>query len=404
MSADKVFSIEGKGLKLDTAEDLAPHVASLIDNEAVEEIHLSGNTIGVGACSALADILRTKKNLKKAAFADIFTGRLREEIPESLHSLLPALLTLPELHTIDLCDNAFGKLAEQPLIDFLSKATQLRHLLLNNNGLGPSAGANIGKALEDLAAKKKETAGSPPLETIICGRNRLENGSMEAWAKMVSAHGTIKTLKMVQNGIRQEGIEHFIRHGLTHCGGLETLDLQDNTFTLKGARALADVLPKWTVLQELGVGDCLLSAKGGLRLAKALTKGQNKTIKTLRLQYNDLTLASVEALSNALKDGHLPVLEKLELNGNKFSEDDDVVLVLRDLLGEDGLDSLSDLEELSDEEDEEEEENYSDEEGVEDVVKTAKESENENVAPEKDKAVDALADTLAKTSVSEEKK
>src|SRR5690606_9218968 len=149
--------------------------------------------------------------------------------------------------------------------------------------------------------------------------------------------------------IRQEGIEGLIRNGLVNCPELEVLDLQDNTFTFQGASALADVLPVWTVLRELGVGDCLLSAKGGRAGARALEKGHNKKLATIRLQYNDLTLASVERLSKTIKDGHLPVLEKLELNGNKFSEDDEVVVLLRELLGEEGLDSLSDLEELDSE-------------------------------------------------------
>ncbi|RPA88103.1 RNI-like protein [Ascobolus immersus RN42] len=400
--SDKIFSLEGKGLKLDTADDITPHLAPLLTNDAVEEVRIAGNTLGVGACAALGNALSTKEHLRHAAFADIFTSRLREEIPDALHALLPPLLNCKNLHTIDLSDNAFGKLCEQPLIDFLSKHTPLRHLLLNNNGLGPSAGANIAGALDELATRKKE-AGAPELETIICGRNRLENGSMEAWAKMVSSHGKIKTIKMVQNGIRQEGIEDFIRNGLVNCPELEILDLQDNTFTHQGASALADVLPTWKVLRELGVGDCLLSARGGRAVARALAKGQNKGLKTIRLQYNDLTLPSVERLSKTIKEGHLPELEKLELNGNKFSEDDEVVVLLRELLGDDGLDSLSDLEELDSDDEEEEEEELSEDEGREDVVKKAQQDENADVAPEKDKAVDDLADKLAETSVSDKK-
>src|SRR5690606_26677606 len=163
----------------------------------------------------------------------------------------------------------------------------------------------------------KKTDDAVPLGTIICGRNRLANGSRKAWARMVTSRGKIKTVKLVQNGIRQEGIEGLMRNGLVNCPELEVLDLQDNTFTFQGASALADVLPVWTVLRELGVGDCLLSAKGGRAVARALEKGHNKKLATIRLQYNDLTLASVERLSKTIKDGHLPVLEKLELNGNK---------------------------------------------------------------------------------------
>jgi Ran GTPase-activating protein 1 len=59
----KLFSIEGRGLKLDTAADLEPHIKDLRAND-VEEIRLLGNTLGVGACKALGEVLATKKNLK----------------------------------------------------------------------------------------------------------------------------------------------------------------------------------------------------------------------------------------------------------------------------------------------------------------------------------------------------
>ncbi len=60
----KVFSLEGKGLKLDTEDDLLPHIAALRDQDDVEEVRLLGNTLGVGACKLLGEVLATKKTLK----------------------------------------------------------------------------------------------------------------------------------------------------------------------------------------------------------------------------------------------------------------------------------------------------------------------------------------------------
>lgn len=60
----KVFSLEGKGLKLTTAEDLEPHIKDLRALEGLEEIRLLGNTLGVGACKLLGEILATKKTLQ----------------------------------------------------------------------------------------------------------------------------------------------------------------------------------------------------------------------------------------------------------------------------------------------------------------------------------------------------
>ncbi|KAI1407477.1 RNI-like protein [Hypoxylon sp. FL1857] len=415
---DKVFSLEGRVLKLDTAEDLEKHIGPLRAMDDVEEVRILGNTLGVEACKLLGEVLATKKSLKVANLADIFTGRLLNEIPEALSSLLTSILNLPNLHTINLNDNAFGLNTQAPLVAFLSNHVPLQHLYLNNNGLGPHAGILIADALSELHAKKEAArkAGQnvPDLETVICGRNRLENGSMLAWARAFSLHNKVKEVKMVQNGIRQEGIEQLLTGGLNHATKLKILDLQDNTFTIKGARALAKVVPLWADIQELGIGDSLLSAKGGVLLADALAKGQNKKLETLRLQYNDITSIGVKGFASAAKDG-LPALKRIELNGNKFSEDDEYIVALQELLDERkekhggdivdedawGLDSLSDLEELDsdEEEEEEEEEEASPEEKAEKLVKEAEEAQEEPTVQLRDDDVDALAKKLAETGI-----
>ncbi|KAI0879276.1 RNI-like protein [Hypoxylon argillaceum] len=411
----KVFSLEGKGLKLDTAEDLEAHIGPLRAMRNVEEVRVLGNTLGVGACKLLGEVLATKKTLKTANLADIFTGRLLNEIPEALSYLLTSILNLPKLRTINLNDNAFGLNTQEPLIAFLSSHVPLQHLYLNNNGLGPHAGINIANALSTLY-KEKEAARKagqdvPDLETVICGRNRLENGSMMAWAKAFRLHTKVKEVKMVQNGIRQEGISLLLSEGLSHAINLETLDLQDNTFTVMGARALAKVVPLWAEILELGIGDSLLSAKGGVLLAEALSKGENKKLEILRLQYNDITAPAIKHLSTAAQDA-LPALRRIELNGNKFSEDDESILALQELLetrkekyagdivDEDawGVDSLSDLEELDSDEEEEEEE-ITTEERAEKLIQDAEEAQEEPTVQLKDQEVDDLAGKLQKTSI-----
>jgi Ran GTPase-activating protein 1 len=310
-------------------------------------------------------------------------------------------------------DNAFGLNTQAPLVAFLSSHVPLQHLILNNNGLGPHAGILIADALSALHVKKEEArkAGKevPNLETVICGRNRLENGSMTAWAKAYSLHTGVKEIKMVQNGIRQEGISHLLTDGLRHAKGIKVLDLQDNTFTLMGAKALATVVPGWTEIQDLGVGDSLLSAKGGVAVAAALGKGENKKLETLRLQYNDITAKGLQGFAKAAKET-LPALRKIELNGNKFSEEDQSIMELRELLEERkeklagdvvleddwGLDSLSDLEDESEEEDEEEEEEEEAEELREKLLEDAEEAQEEPVSLKQDKEVDELADELNK--------
>ena len=117
-------------------------------------------------------------------------------------------------------------------------------------------------------------------------------------------------------------------------------------------------------------------------------------------------------MHQAAKEG-LPKLRRVELNGNKFNEDDPSIESLTELLSERkdvfgkdsdpedhwGLDELDELEdEDSDEEDEEEAEDE-DDDAAERILKEADEEEDENVALKEDKDVDDLAKDLGKTSI-----
>ena len=64
MTLQKSFSLEGKGLKLSTEEDIEPHIVALKAMDDVEEVKLLGNTLGVGACKRLGHVLSSKQNLK----------------------------------------------------------------------------------------------------------------------------------------------------------------------------------------------------------------------------------------------------------------------------------------------------------------------------------------------------
>lgn len=63
-SSKSIYSIEGKNLKLTSREDIEPYITEINAIEDLQEIHLGGNTLGVGACQALGDALKTKTALR----------------------------------------------------------------------------------------------------------------------------------------------------------------------------------------------------------------------------------------------------------------------------------------------------------------------------------------------------
>lgn len=382
-----VFDISNKNLKLDTEQDIAPYISQLEKIEPLYEIHLSGNTFGVGACQALAEVLKKKKTLRIAGMSDIFTGRLITEIPDSLRALCDALVDHEELEEIHLSDNAFGGRSAEPMVNLLTNNHHIRLLNLSNNGLGVTGGTIVADALYE-AAKSLKDGEKSALRVVICGRNRLENGSAPVWARAFAAHRGITAVHMYQNGIRMEGVRALCQ-GLSHCKDLEVLDLQDNTATLRGSRAVANALPNWPHLRTLNLSDCLLKSKGGSLLFETLSLGLNKKLQTLHLQYCDLNRGSLDKLGYAIEQ-HLSELETLEINGNFADVDDDCISKITASLSKWGhATALDELDEMDPEGEEDEDEEDEEEEEEEDI------GEEEKPDPEADK----LADELAKTHI-----
>lgn len=57
------FSIKGKTLKFNTAEDVADMAKEIRETKGLTDIELSGNTFGVEASKAIAEAIRDQKDL-----------------------------------------------------------------------------------------------------------------------------------------------------------------------------------------------------------------------------------------------------------------------------------------------------------------------------------------------------
>lgn len=352
------FSIAGKALKLTTKEDIQPYLDDLVKHGKISKIDLNGNTIGIEASKALADTITSNKsileNVTEINFADLYTSRLVDEVVQSLEFLLPALLNCKKLKTINLSDNAFGLRTIDSLEKFIANAIQIENIILSNNGMGPFAGERIGKALYKLSQNKLQND-KPLLSSFICGRNRLENGSSIYLALGLKAHAQdLKIVKLYQNGIRPLGIMNLIEFGLKFCTNLETIDLQDNTFTAKATIFFSDYLFIWKEkLIELNLNDCLLKPKGADKLVENL-KNFSK-LKVLKLEYNELIQDTIEKfLVPYLENNHLPNLETLQLNGNILDEDSDAMDFLQGKFPDMEIDDLEEIDSDAEDEDDDE--------------------------------------------------
>ncbi|CAD5222945.1 unnamed protein product [Bursaphelenchus okinawaensis] len=287
-SGKPTLSINHLGMRLDTAES-GKLISNMIDAVAkIDCLILSGNTLGVDASEVIAQSLSKQSTLKQAIFADMFTGRLKTEIPKTLKFLSDAMIKADvHLEELDLSDNAIGPMAMPGIEEFLSSSPcySLKKLYFNNCGLGV-AGITVANRLIQCKENAARAGKNFELKVFIAGRNRQENPGASAWANCFNTLGTLERVELAQNGIKKEGFVD-LANGLQGCPNLRYLNLNDNTADVLGAKALANAIPSLQNLEHVDIGDCLLR-RGAVDVVAALAENCYG-LTTLDLSGSELT-------------------------------------------------------------------------------------------------------------------
>lgn len=316
---EKGVNFAGHSLKLDTEKDAEPVVEAIRKCPNMTFLRLEGNTMGVEAAKAIAKVLESQPDFKKAFWKDMFTGRLKDEIPKALNYLSSGIiLSGAKLVELDLSDNAFGPVGIKGILVLLTSEScySLQVLKLNNNGLGIGGGKMLAEALLECHKKSKTNNTPFSLKTFVCGRNRLENEGSKELAKVFEALGTLEIICMPQNGINHEGIS-ALSNSFSINTNLKEINLNDNICTEKGAKALAKCISSLPNLEIINFGDCLIKTEGAKALAESLKS--NNVLKELNLGFNEIGLEGGIAITKVMSNKKF--LQKLDLDGNSFGTD-----------------------------------------------------------------------------------
>ncbi|XP_028332011.1 ran GTPase-activating protein 1b isoform X2 [Gouania willdenowi] len=317
---DGELSYKGLGLKLDTAESVEEMVHEIQQYPGLRALHLEGNTLGVEAAQAIAKALESKALLQRCYWSDMFTGRLRSEIPTALRSLGNALMgagaRLTELY---LSDNAFGPDGVKGIEQLLKSPSchTLRELRLNNCGIGIGGGKILAGALMECHRQSSALGAPFKLRVFVAGRNRLENEGASALAKAFQLMGSLEEVHMPQNGINYAGVT-ALASAIQQNPDIRVLNLNDNTFTKKGTLAMAEALRHLRNIQVINFGDCLVRSEGAIALTAVLREGL-PILKELNLSFGEITEAAALVVAQAVMDK--PHMERLDLNGNCLGEE-----------------------------------------------------------------------------------
>uniref|UniRef100_UPI003AAB4FB7 ran GTPase-activating protein 1b n=1 Tax=Centroberyx gerrardi TaxID=166262 RepID=UPI003AAB4FB7 len=366
---DGELSYKGRGLKLDNAESAEELALEIEQYQGLRALRLEGNTVGVEAAQAIAKALESKDQLQRCHWSDMFTGRLRSEIPTALRSLGSALMSAgARLTELDLSDNAFGPDGVKGIEQLLKSPSchSLRELRLNNCGMGIGGGKILAAALIECH-KQSSALGAPlKLRVFIAGRNRLENEGATALAQAFQLLGSLEEVHMPQNGINHAGVT-ALASAMRHNPELRVLNLNDNTFTKRGALAMAQALRHLRNVQVINFGDCLVRSEGAVALTAVLREGL-PVLKELNLSFGEITEAAALVVAQTVMEK--PHMEKVDLNGNCLGEEGCEALreAMENMDKGDMLASLSDDEgEPDDDDDDDDDDDNDDDEEDEDA-------------------------------------
>ncbi len=353
------LSFDGQGLKLNKGAEAEPMAKTIAEFKNMKKLTFSGNTIGIEAASVIGKALEKHPEFQEAHWKDMFTGRMKTEIPPALIHLGKGIMTAKaQLTVLDLSDNAFGPIGMEGIVELLKSPScyTLKELRLNNTGCGTTGGTKLARTLMTCYEKSKEAGKPLALKVFVLGRSRQENDGATELAKVFKVMGSLEEVVMPQNGIYHQGIK-ALSEAFCKNPNLRIINLNDNTFTPKGAKHFAEALGKLNKLVYLNLGDCLLKTEGCHYIAEALKGNGHQALEELHVDCNEIKIDGGKAIIDAIQSK--PSIKVLNVDGNRFGDNgcDEIIALLgskASLLPDSQIED--DEGESSDEEDEDEEE------------------------------------------------
>uniref|UniRef100_A0A182JSD5 Uncharacterized protein n=1 Tax=Anopheles christyi TaxID=43041 RepID=A0A182JSD5_9DIPT len=365
----------GKASKWGTEAEAKDLIDAINACKDMRYLNLEGNTLGVDAAKGIAKALEKHPELKQALWKDLFTGRMKEEIPIALKALGQGMITAgAQLTVLDCSDNALGPNGMVGLVDLLKSPTcyTLEQLKLENCGLGIEGGTMLAKALLEGHGASRKVGKPLALKVFIAGRNRLENAGAKALSEMFATVGTLEQIEMPQNGIYHVGIT-ALSEAFKLNRNLRILNLNDNTIGLKGAAAMSSALQDLLHLREINFGDCLLKTKGATLIGEALHEAHTE-LEVINFESNEIGPDGGFALVNA--SANKSNLRSLVLNENQFG--DECCKQLKELMHNYERDGVMELKEDAGDKEGEEEEEEDDDEGEEEEEEDDEDEEDDD--------------------------
>lgn len=352
--------------KYDSAEEVAEILIELQKNsKECKSIKLSGNSFNLAAVQAISDVLKPLSVLGSADLSDVFTGKLKDEVPAMVELFSSALSNTP-LTTLHFSDNALGAVGLKAILPHLLLKPTFTCLHVDNCGLGNEGMLVLQEFLEGTtfspdhhnsssdpvgeitsSLESLSLSGKIKLQKFYVARNRLNSKGAITLSRSIPFFSDLREFKVYGNSIGEDGMEALCQ-ALIHCPALEVLDLSDNNCKQKGGEALVTLLSHLSsTLRSLNIGDSSLSSAHTKIILSNLSIGFDK-LEELDVSYLEINSSVIDVVVTIIQSKKN--FKKLEINGNQLNKES--ISQIKEALTEKSaqIGSLEDNENESDEE------------------------------------------------------
>ena len=302
----------------ETAEEAL--ASMLMPNAQVTTIKFSTKSFGVDAAQVAAKAIRNvASTLKHADMSDIIAGRPEDEALKAL-TIISEALGEAELETLDLSDNALGEKGIRACAAAFTNQKSLKKIAFQNVGCSVHGCKAVCELLQHCGE----------MRCIHLLNNMSGDVGATYIARVVKRCPKLEDFKMASSRVGADG-GVALAQALFSCGSrLRSLDLHDNPLTHECARELALVIENHMDLVKLNLNDTCMEDDGIAVIAAGLTKGA-AALESLELELNEITPRGASVLAPAISS--MKMLRYLNMKENELDDDGALEIAKVCLLG-----------------------------------------------------------------------
>jgi len=208
--------------------------------------------------------------------------------------------------SIKLARNSIGHKGAEAFAKTICCNETIKYADLSSNRIGSEGATALAGALRQNRA----------LEVLKIGGNFIGDSGITEISSGLLENQSLRELDLQNNGISGVGLEALSRAIRGREAGFDTLELGWNKINEDGMAGLVDAISCNSVLTQLGLSMCELSAECIRLLAEGLRK--NKSIECLDLSGNNIKAEEAVVLVDALVNH--PRIRSINLKSNAFGE------------------------------------------------------------------------------------